>query len=772
MDVQNQIKRRLSDPNAIERIRNLLDKSGNIHRSELAKRLCRHFKFFDGRGKEQLGGCLKALKELESKGHFHLPKPRTRPGNKEPRRLEAPLPVPQGIPADVSELSGLQLELVTTGRQMKIWNEMMIEDHPRGAGPLVGRQLRYLVVSDHGFLGGFGFSSAALYLDKRDRWIGWDGAIRKSYLERIVGLNRFLIRKCVRCRNLATRVMGICLHRFEEDFEQRYGLRPWLLESFVDSSRFYGGCYRAANWRCIGQTCGRGRQDRKMETPETIKDIYVHILDHDFRNKMGLPRGSGLGPLEIAESLDAEGWADREFGDAPLGDARLTKRLVSSAEIQAEKPGQTFTGAAEGNWAAIKGYYRLIDQPEESGVSMDSILLPHRRQTLRRMEAQKTVLCIQDGSDLNYTSLAQCQGLGTIGRNQTGASSRGLHLHSTFAVTTEGLPLGVLQAQCWAPQSKSKDDDRPSSSIPIEEKESFAWIRGLRDCSELSKKIPHTKLVNVMDREADFFELFDEHRQNPCVDLLVRAQYNRCTTDDSNLFDAVRNTAVQGQLCIEVQRKSARPKLSKKKACCKRDARVAEVALRYKRVELRPPWYHSDKDPVPISIVHVVEENPPEGAIQLEWFLLTTIKITSVDMAETCLRWYCLRWRIEDWHRVLKSGCRIEDAAHRTQERLKRATAINLVIAWRIMLMTLLGREAPELPAEVLFSNIEIEVLTAYSKKKRLTMPLMLGDTVRLVARIGGYIGRNHDPPPGHEIMWRGYIKLRLMCDGFVLRDT
>jgi hypothetical protein len=424
-----------------------------------------------------------------------------------------------------------------------------------------------------------------------------------------------------------------------------------------------------------------------------------------------------LGPLDIAEGLDADGWGDREFGGAPLGDARLAKRLVSSAEIQAEKPGQTFTSAAEGDWAAIKGYYRLIEQPEESGVSMDHILLPHRRQTIRRMEAQKTVLCIQDGSDLNYNSLAQCQDLGTIGKNQTGSSSRGLHLHSTFAVTTEGLPLGVLQAQCWAPQPRPEDDRRPKSMIPIEEKESFAWIRGFRDCLEVSKKIPHTRLVNVLDREADIFELFDEHRQNPCVDLLVRAQYNRCTTGDSNLFDTVRNTAVQGQLRIEVQRKSARPKLSKKKACCKRDARVAEVALRYKRVELRPPQYHRDKDVIPIWVVHVVEENPPENTVPLEWFLLTTVKITSAEVAETCLRWYCLRWRIEDWHRVLKSGCRIEDAAYRTAERLKRATAINLVIAWRIMLMTLLGREAPELPAELLFSDIELEVLTAYSKK-------------------------------------------------------
>jgi hypothetical protein len=116
-------------------------------------------------------------------------------------------------------------------------------------------------------------------------------------------------------------------------------------------------------------------------------------------------------------------------------------------------------------------------------------------------------------------------------------------------------------------------------------------------------------------------------------------------------------------------------------------------------------------------VVHVVEDNPAQGAEGIEWFLITTMDIASVQEAEQCVRWYCLRWRIEDWHRVLKTGCRIEQLAHKTAERLKRAIAINLVIAWRIMLMTLLGRQCPELPAEVLFSDLEIELLQAYAKK-------------------------------------------------------
>jgi len=224
----------------------------------------------------------------------------------------------------------------------------------------------------------------------------------------------------------------------------------------------------------------------------------------------------------------------------------------------------------------------------------------------------------------------------------------------------------------------------------------------------------------VMDREADFFELFDEWRKDTRVELLVRAMHDRKTATGVKLFDAVKNTPVQHRFPIPIPRQSARPKRSKQAARPARATRVADVALRYARIKLQAPDYPGGqgKDPVEVSIIHIVEENTPPGVKRLEWFLLTTIHICDVETALEYVRWYCLRWRIEDWHRVLKSGCRIEELGHRTADRLRRAIAINLVIAWRIMLMTLLGREAPELPADVLFSDIEIEVLRRHAKKK------------------------------------------------------
>jgi Domain of unknown function (DUF4338)/Transposase DNA-binding/Transposase DDE domain len=726
METQNQIKRTLEQPGSIETIRRLLADGEHASRSSLAEATCQHFGFLDPRMRTQTAGCVKALRELERAGHFVLPavSDTGRGKGKSPRRLGEPLEAARDVPDQAGDVRGLTLIKVDNLDQMRVWNEMMLCDHPQGAGPLVGAQMRYLIGSEHGWLGGFGFAAAALNLRDRDQWIGWDLDTRRQHLFRVVGMSRFLIRKSVRCQNLASCVQGMALRRLGEDYEAQYGYRPWLVESFVDTEQFVGTSYKAANWEEIGKTQGRGRQDRENESAKSIKSIYVYELESQWRARMGVVAPPGLVALEIGQGLDGDEWAANEFGGAKLGDKRLNARLGDFARTLAALPGRAFCGAAKGAQAAIKAYYRLIEKPDDSKVTMQAILAPHRLRTVQRMKAQRTVLCIQDGTDLNYSGLAQCEGLGVMGTNQTGAKSGGLHLHSTLVVTTEGVPLGVLGAQCTAPVPKAKDDPRPASDIPIEEKKTFAWIKALRECSELAAELPATRQVCVMDREADFYELFDEQRRSRGVDLLVRAKHDRATSEVLNLFEGVRQSPLQGQLHINVQRQSARAKKSKQKARPGRETRKAHVELRFREVEFRPPSSQPSKDAIKLTVVHVREPSPPADTPPLEWFLLTTCAITTPEQAHECLRWYCLRWRIEDWHRVLKSGCRIEALQHKTAERLKRAIAINLVIAWRIMLMTLLGRECPDLPAEVLFSDPEIEVLKAYAKKNDSPSPL------------------------------------------------
>jgi len=771
MRVQNQIKRTLSGPQGLERTRALLEESAEAHRTAIADQLCVEFGFVDARGRAQRASCLKALRQLEASGEIVLPRARTCPGKAQPRRLTEAVPAPVGVPAEVGALDGLELVRVEDAAHRGIWNELMAREHPRGFGPLVGPQLRYLIGSAHGWLGALGFAAAALRLAARDRWIGWDAEQREAQIHRVVGLNRFLIRPAVSCRNLASHILARVLHRLGADFEAVYGYRPWLVETFVEPPQT-GVSLRAANWRHLGMSCGRGRQDTGHAGEETIKAIYVYELEGDWRRRLGVgpPAASTQGPLQPGEGLDGACWAENELGGAPLGDKRLSRRLVMSAQRQGEEPMRAFTAVAKDDWPAVKGYYRLIDQPSDSEVTPENILAPHRQRTVRRMQAHSTVLCIADGTDLNFTTRPQTRGLGVIGANQTGAQTLGLHQHSTLAVSTQGLPLGVLRTRFDAPEPNGK-------AVAPEDKKSMRWIETLRDCAALGESLPKTRLVHVVDREADFYEFFAEQQQRSnAVELVVRANYNRRLPEEKGrLFDVMRATKRRGQIQIDVPRQSARAKSSKRQARLGRQPRTAELTLRYRRIEIArdPSRRQGAREKLPVTVVHAVEESPPNDEKPIEWFVLTTLTVDSAEQAAEILRWYTLRWRIEDWHRVLQSGCKIDQLAHHSVERLERAIAIRMVIAWRVMLMTLLGREVPELPPELLFSDVELRVLGDFAQTRRRPRPrpTQLGEAVRLVAILGGYLDRKHDPPPGHQLMWHGYTKLTAMAMAYQLRD-
>lgn len=508
------------------------------------------------------------------------------------------------------------------------------------------------------------------------------------------------------------------------------------------------------------------QMDKAKQSNKTLKPAEKNRAVQE----MSVPPVENGDTVELSTPEVLEPWGQtkvcirEEFRGAQLGDKRLSERLLESVEILAAMPGQAFSAASQGNKAAIKGHYRMIDKLDESAITPEAILAPHRQRTLARMREHETVLCIQDGCELNYSGLTQCEGLGQIGTNQTGASSAGLHLHSTLAVGLDGVPLGVLRAAISAPLSKSADK-RKRQDIPIEERKTFAWIEGLCDCVQASAQLgPTTRQVCVMDREADFFDLFDEPR-NDQVDLLVRAKHDRVMGGDKTLFEQVRQSTAQGTLEIRVPRQSTRAKKSKQKASDGHGKRTAHVALRYQQIQLRAPQHLKDRLPASVWVVHVQEQIKPDDDEPLEWFLLSTQEIATPEQAQECLR-----WRIEDWHRVLKTGCRIQSLQHQSANRLKRALCLHLVIAWRIMLMTLLGRQSSELPAKILFTDIEINVLTAYAKKKAPALvPTRLNDAVRLVSRLGGYIERGKQPPPGHQIIWRGYALLQIMCDAFAL---
>lgn len=759
-------------------VKRKLGSSKTRSRTRLAAALCGQFRFRDPRGEPQVFSCLKALRDLEKEGHFQLPPLQLDiVSHWRARRLAGPVPEPVGVPESAGDFQDLRVVLVKPDDDpaMRTWNELIAREHPQGERRLVGRQLRYLVTSEHGWLGAIGFSASALRLEARDRWIGWTNPQRRTHQDRVVNLSRFLIRPGVRCRNLASHVLGLCLRRVVRDFETRYGYRPWLLESFVDRTRHAGTCFQAANWQRVGQTKGRGRNDRKRCSPESVKDVYIYPLVADFRSRMGVPSegGSYLRPLALEQGHGAAEWARQEFGTVELGDKRLRDRLIRIVEDRSKRPDASYLEAAGGDRRAAKGYYYFIDSPRDT-LHPEAMLASHRERTIERIMAQETVLVVQDTTDLNFSSRPHTDGLGLIGTNQTGAESLGLKLHSSLALTTEGLPLGVLRTDCFAPERKGKAG-RKSIGRPIEEKKSFRWLEGHRDCVEIAKKTPKTRLLTVMDREGDIFELFlDAEPTRKRVGVLVRAKHNRrLDGKERKLFEELKASQQKAQIEVVIPRqrwKKAKRADPEQEGVPGRQGlltvRFQEVTVQSTRSDLR------SKQAITLWGVYAREENPPPGAKRIEWLLLTTEEVRTPEDAARIVELYTRRWRIEEWHHVLKSGCKVQEHQNETAERLKRVIAIDAVIAWRIQLMTLLGREVPELPATVFFDNWEVKVLEAFEKekgKRGMKPPFSLGDAIILVAKQGGYLARRSDPPPGTQCIWKGIVHLYNLATGYRL---
>jgi hypothetical protein len=334
------------------------------------------------------------------------------------------------------------------------------------------------------------------------------------------------------------------------------------------------------------------------------------------------------------------------------------------------------------------------------------------------MNKEATVLIVQETTELNFSSRVQGEGLGQLGSNQTGAKSRGLDLHSCLAVGDSGLPWGVLRLQGYAPQPQGdKDPHRP-----IEQKESYRWLESYQDAAQIAALLPDTRVISVADREADMFELFDRRRRRPGkkADLLGRAKWDRSLEgSDQKLFEELAAAPLAKRVTLSLPRQRERPAKGSDPGRPGLPARTASVEVRFQEISLSAPQGPQTRHLLPIKLwaIYRVEKRPPTGATPVRWLLLTSLPGVSIKQALRCVRWYGRRWRIEEWHRVRKSGCKIlEHQNHRAQV-LLRAVAIDAVIAGRIMLLALLGREVPELSCDVLFDAGECAVPQLLSKK-------------------------------------------------------
>lgn len=751
---RSQVLRTLTAPCNGERLDRVLADDRWRFRTQIARAVCEEFGFVDARGEPQVSNCAQALSKLEARGRIVLPKPENCNAAKaEPRRREERVPDPIALPDTVHGVRGLTIELVETDEQRMVWNTLLHFEHPRRTTTFVGAQVRYLIGSAHGYLGAVGFSAAALCLAPREHWMAWSDEQRKAHLHRVVCLSRFLIRG--QCQDLASHVLGKVLRRLADDFQARYCYRPWVVETYVDPQG-EGACFEVNNFVLIGHTAGGKRHKEAKE--EDPKGLYVYELDKEWRGTLGEPEEELRPVRDPHEGIDSAQWAETEFGGAPLGDRRLSVRLVKSTSMLADVIGHSITAHTDADRAAVKGHYRLLESKKDKTVTPENILAPHRGRTIERMRSQETVLCIQDTTKLRYSTRPACTDLEVIGSNQTTAKTLGLPLHATLVVTEDGLTLGVLRG--------SFKDPEEGPHAPRTQQ----WIDGFKDICEAAEELSgETQVICVADREADSFAMFAEQRRQGKAEVLIRAKHDRKLLDDRKLFAVMRSGKAPGNVEIEIQRVTARKKQARKQARKGRSYRMVNAEVRYGRFLLPDP--KNEEEPVVMYGVHVLEVEPPGDALPVEWMLLTSMEVGSVADARRVLAMYLKRWRVEDFFRVLKSGCKVERLGLRTSLRLQRAITMYCVISWRVMTLVQLGREVPELDADVFFTEMELRFLDGYAARVKLPKPSTLGAAILIVAVLGGYQNRTRDGPVGYQIMWRGLERLHLMTLGYEVRD-
>lgn len=691
-------------PELVSHLNEQLQADPALSNNRLARIICEHLAWWTSSGQAAVASAKKAIAKLLR--HGFLSWPTAQPRAKRSHRLRPsgqPLPKVDPLPQRVEEIRGLRLQLLSGHADPLhgLWNDLMIQQHPCGDAPLVGPQLRYLIGSEHGWLGALGFGPAAFLLGARDQWIGWSAAARVAHLPQVIQLRRFLIRQEVRCGRLASKVLSVALAQVQADWPARYAVAPLLVETFVDRTRFMGLSLAAANWKRIGCSIGQGRLGPQAGAT-TAKDIWVYELARQARFHLAKEELPPATPWPLIQSLSQSEWCAQELGGLDLGDRRLAKRALQILAARWAQPNASFYGSFAG-WTPIKGAYGFIEHKSPL-ISLASLLAPHAQATRARMAAEPVALLVQDTTGLNYTGLVQTRGLGPLGEDK----GRGLWLHSLLAFRPDGLPLGLLGVKCWARPPEPGAAARGRNAKSIDEKESARWVEALGVSAQAARLMRQTQVVAITDREGDLYEMYDLAQVGPPnLHTLIRAQHDRNLEDHIKLWAKLAAQPLGDTRPVTVPRHLGQP------------ARQAAVEVRWSAITIEAPKVGCKKGWPPLQLwaVWVHEPHPPAGQEAIDWMLLTDLPVTSAQEAWEKVQWYCRRWGIEEWHRVLKNGCGVEQREFKTAETLQRALAFDLIVAWRVMACLKAGRTHPQLPATAFYTPIELAVLRAAFKK-------------------------------------------------------
>jgi hypothetical protein len=462
----------------------------------------------------------------------------------------------------------------------------------------------------------------------------------------------------------------------------------------------------------------------------------------------------------------ASPWVDEEMRDVDLKDQRLNDRLREVLSQLGSHPTASIPAACGGH-AEMTAAYRLFDNDK---VDFDSVLDPHVTATHRRIAAEPVVILVQDTTEIDLTRPEQqVVGAGPL----DGGTRRGFFLHPLHAFTPCGTPLGTVSAKAWvredAPLLPAAQRAARRKQTPIEEKESQRWIDMMRQAREEARRSPNTRFVAMADSEADIYELLVAAQAEPHeIDWIVRACQDRAVKDgqEQATTHGVREQVLSQEVLfthtIQVRGRRAKVQCEDRGRRQPRQSRTAEVEVRVARVTLRAPRRPDRVLPeVAVNVVLVREINPPTDEPAVEWMLLTSLPIDTVDQVRQVIQYYCVRWMIEVLFRTLKSGCRVEERRFEHVDRMLACLATYLIVAWRTLYVCQLGRALPDISCEAIFEPAEWKSLyRVVHRQPHPPHPPSLSEVVRMVAELGGYVSRKRDDMPGPQTVWLGLQRL------------
>jgi hypothetical protein len=474
---------------------------------------------------------------------------------------------------------------------------------------------------------------------------------------------------------------------------------------------------------------------------------------------------SGNG-VKQSDQEASNAWIDQELLGGQFGDVRLEERFRTLLEQLSNGVGESIPLVCQ-DWANTKAAYRFLSNER---VSEEAILAGHFQSTRDRCLAEpEPVLILHDTTEFSFKR----EDIGPIGMLNKGVAGQdsqgrlrhytrcGLLMHASLAVTTEGLPLGLAAVKFWT-RKKFKGTNAlrgkvNPTRVPIEQKESVRWLENLRQSTALFQE--PQRCVHIGDRESDIYEFFSTAHELGTHFLVRTCVERRAGEGDHTVAEEMKEVRVKGRHRLKVKNN-------------KGEWVEAVLDLRYRRIRVLPSRAKQKQCPaLTLTVLYAQERDTPKDREKIDWKLVTDLPVRSRAEALEKLAWYALRWKIEVFHKILKSGCKAEESKLRTAERLVKLLSVFCILAWRIFWLTMINRCAADAPPGLALTPVEIHLLDQLVKDKpgEALQKKTLSTYLTKIARLGGYLARAKDPPPGNQVIWKGMSRLTDMELGFMV---